>query len=123
MNVVTSAFHLLKDRQGIADLQGKRIRLGHQPSRRIREIRDRKLGIAGRETDGMDGIAGIISRADFVMLSIRLGAEAPSAQAKVALASSTANVAKILISVPPTLRGILVFSTGGVASRLTYSQR
>jgi hypothetical protein len=33
-----------------------------------------KSGIDGKETDGMDGMAGIMSRADFVMLSIRLGA-------------------------------------------------
>jgi len=29
-------------------------------------------GIEGNETDGIEGIAGMMSRADFVMLSIRL---------------------------------------------------
>ena len=33
-----------------------------------------KSGIDGNDTDGIAGIAGIMSRADFVMLSIRLGA-------------------------------------------------
>jgi hypothetical protein len=33
-----------------------------------------KSGIDGIETDGIEGIAGIMSRADLVMLSIRLGA-------------------------------------------------
>ncbi|UPK26525.1 hypothetical protein [Bradyrhizobium sp. 195] len=33
-----------------------------------------RSGVEGRETDGSDGMAGIMSRADFVMLSIRLGA-------------------------------------------------
>jgi hypothetical protein len=33
-----------------------------------------RSGIEGKETDGMDGIAGIMSRTDLVMLSIRLGA-------------------------------------------------
>jgi len=39
-----------------------------------------RSGIDGNETDGIAGMAGIMSRADFVMLSIRLGA-ASSAQA------------------------------------------
>jgi len=34
-----------------------------------------KSGIEGNDRDGIAGTAGIISRADFVMLSIRLGAE------------------------------------------------
>jgi hypothetical protein len=38
-----------------------------------------KSGIDGNETDGIEGIAGIMSLADFVMLSMRLGAEMPSA--------------------------------------------
>jgi hypothetical protein len=37
-----------------------------------------RSGIEGKEIDGIGGMAGIMSRADFVMLSIRLG-EASSA--------------------------------------------
>ena len=37
-----------------------------------------KSGMAGNETEGSGGMLGIKSRADFVMLSIRFGAETSS---------------------------------------------
>jgi hypothetical protein len=46
-----------------------------------------RSGIDGSERDGISGIAGIMSRADLVMLSIRLGAWS-SALAALAVAIS-----------------------------------
>jgi hypothetical protein len=58
-----------------------------------------RSGIDGKETEGMDGIAGIMSRADLVILSIRLGA-ASSARATVMVASSMTNIESVLIQSP-----------------------
>jgi hypothetical protein len=57
-----------------------------------------RSGIDGNATEGSAGIAGIMSRADLVMLSIRLGA-ASSARAPV-MASSMTNIESILIRSP-----------------------
>jgi hypothetical protein len=58
-----------------------------------------RSGIEGNETEGSEGIAGIMSRADLVMLSIRLGADS-SARAIVVAASSMANIESVLIHPP-----------------------
>ena len=56
----------------------------------------KRSGIDGNETEGSAGIAGIMSRADLVMLSIRLGA-ASSARATMMVASSATNIESVLI--------------------------
>jgi hypothetical protein len=48
-----------------------------------------RSGIDGKETDGIAGITGIMSRADFVMLSIRLGADSSAQAAPVATIIAT----------------------------------
>jgi len=40
-----------------------------------------RSGIDGGDTDGIEGMVGIMSRADLVMLSMRLGAEVSSDRA------------------------------------------
>jgi hypothetical protein len=56
-----------------------------------------KSGIDGRDTDGIEGMAGIMSRADLVIPSIRLGAGVSSHRAwQVATANKTSiNIALI----------------------------
>ncbi|WP_354033148.1 hypothetical protein [Bradyrhizobium sp. S3.2.6] len=58
-----------------------------------------RSGIDGRETDGIEGMAGIMSRADLVIPSIRLGVEVSSHCAlQVAIANNTSiNIARISI--------------------------
>jgi hypothetical protein len=51
----------------------------------------------GKETDGIEGIAGIVSRADFVMLSIRLGADS-SASAELMPPISVTKINKVFSS-------------------------
>jgi hypothetical protein len=62
--------------------------------------RDRS-GIDGRETDGSDGIAGIMSRADLVILSIRLGAVS-SALATATVVSNMTTSESTFIQVLPS---------------------
>jgi hypothetical protein len=66
-----------------------------------------RSGIDGKETDGMGGIAGIMSRADLVMLSIRLGAVS-SALATAMVASSTTNIESVLMQSPWPFRQIAI---------------
>jgi hypothetical protein len=58
-----------------------------------------RSGIDGSDNDGMAGIAGIMSRADFVIESIRLGA-ASSAFATCTLATAATNMHSHFIFVP-----------------------
>lgn len=82
-----------------------------------------RSGIDGRETDGMDGMAGIMSRADFVMLSIRLGA-ASSARHTTALAIDAAtNNQSTLIHSPFALPARLGIGQRLVAIGLVYPLR
>src|SRR6266436_1410323 len=58
-----------------------------------------RSGIDGSDTDGNAGIVGIMSRADLVMLSIRLGA-ASSARATAVVASNMTSIERVLIRSP-----------------------
>src|SRR5260370_17858419 len=58
-----------------------------------------RSGIDGSDTDGNAGIVGIMSRADLVMLSIRLGA-ASSARARAVVASNMTSIESVLIRSP-----------------------
>jgi len=59
-----------------------------------------KSGIDGIETDGIEGIAGIMSLADLVMLSIRLGAELSSERATLVALINKISMNTVFILIP-----------------------
>jgi hypothetical protein len=75
-----------------------------------------RSGIDGNVTEGNAGIAGIMSRADLVMLSIRLGATS-SARAPL-MASSVTTIESVLIRSPLAVPDSLGIWPGVVAIAL-----